>query len=48
MTGTVHLRRQREGIREAEINEFATWQHVVHQAEQGFAQLKPQEEANAE
>ena len=30
MTGTVHLRRQSDRISGPEINEFATWQHIVY------------------
>ena len=45
MTGTVHLRNP---LATAEVNEFATWQNIVYQAEQGYAQLKPEEEERAD
>ncbi len=45
MTGTVHLRTHRDPLDKAETNEFATWQNVIYQAEQGYAQFKPEEEA---
>ena len=48
MTGTVHLRRQTENLDNAEVNEFATWQHIVYQAEQGYAQLESKEEERAD
>ena len=48
MTGTVHLRNHRDPLSNADVNEFATWQNIVYQAEQGYAQLKPEEEERAE
>ena len=48
MTGTVHLRNHRDPLSNADVNEFATWQNIVYQAEQGYAQLKPEEEERAD